>query len=402
MTDLSDYETYLNDETFNPIQFANELILSNNNNTSDDYDYDTLDLETPIKRLKFDLKDLNNKLLKQSNENYTSLLIEFDKLESFQHNILNDLKSSLQSINSSYNRLQLEILKPYNDANSLHLALKKLHQTSNLLRSSIYFIYLISKIEEINKSDFELNKKPFINLLNLSKLLSNLKNHLIDSNHLKSLKLIRDYESFQQIQLFKIIEITNSQFKQLKLDDNLDNELSILNLIYSSCLTSPETFFNQLQQLLSLKINQSIQLIVKNLNNTKSLDKIFKEVSKSGLLISTIDTILINNKWFDNNNKSSTTITIFDKISEKLQLNSSSLIMLYWKDIAVGIEPKFKDIINKGGPISKNLKLIYNDLKLIIIDSVLKSFDDSNNEKTVDCLEVKMMLNSINSLNITK
>ncbi|KAG7925853.1 hypothetical protein KL925_004263 [Ogataea polymorpha] len=387
---MSEYAAYLED--FDPLRYANELVVSTNN-----VEESELDLTTSIKRLQFDLKDVEKRLQKTASENYTTLISELDTAEEL-HNTIQLIKPSLKQVNASYARLETEILQPYNESSNLHSALRKIHQTSNLLRSSTYFIYLISRIEEIDKTDQELNKKPFKSLISLARLLNQVKIHLADSPFLKSLKLVRDYESFQQLQTAKVMDICNTHLKNLSLSYDAQ---SMLNLINALSIMSSESFYNQLQQLLSLKIAAAINLIIKNLNNTKSLDRVFAEVSASGRLINQLEKVMKSNKWQDANNTKDTqpsTLTIYEKVNSVLQFGSS-LGTLFWKDTAIGVEPKFKEIVTRGGPIARNLRQLKEEIKNFIKNAVLDSFDG---DRGPECLEVRMMLNSVASLDTAR
>ncbi|KAG7892254.1 hypothetical protein OGATHE_005638 [Ogataea polymorpha] len=387
---MSEYAAYLED--FDPLKYANELVVSTNN-----VEESELDLTTSIKRLQFDLKDVEKRLQKTASENYTTLISELDTAEEL-HNTIQLIKPSLKQVNASYARLETEILQPYNESSNLHSALRKIHQTSNLLRSSTYFIYLISRIEEIDKTDQELNKKPFKSLISLARLLNQVKIHLADSPFLKSLKLVRDYESFQQLQTAKVMDICNTHLKNLSLSYDAQ---SMLNLINALSIMSSESFYNQLQQLLSLKIAAAINLIIKNLNNTKSLDRVFAEVSASGRLINQLEKVMKSNKWQDANNTKDTqpsTLTIYEKVNSVLQFGSS-LGTLFWKDTAIGVEPKFKEIVTRGGPIARNLRQLKEEIKNFIKNAVLDSFDG---DRGPECLEVRMMLNSVASLDTAR
>ncbi|KAG7899512.1 hypothetical protein KL935_003822 [Ogataea polymorpha] len=387
---MSEYAAYLED--FDPLKYANELVVSTNN-----VEESELDLTTSIKRLQFDLKDVEKRLQKTASENYTTLISELDTAEEL-HNTIQLIKPSLKQVNASYARLETEILQPYNESSNLHSALRKIHQTSNLLRSSTYFIYLISRIEEIDKTDQELNKKPFKSLISLARLLNQVKIHLADSPFLKSLKLVRDYESFQQLQTAKVMDICNTHLKNLSLSYDAQ---SMLNLINALSIMSSESFYNQLQQLLSLKIAAAINLIIKNLNNTKSLDRVFAEVSASGRLINQLEKVMKSNKWQDANNTKDTqpsTLTIYEKVNSVLQFGSS-LGTLFWKDTAIGVEPKFKEIVTRGGPIARNLRQLKEEIKNFIKNAVLDSFEG---DRGPECLEVRMMLNSVASLDTAR
>ncbi|QPG76546.1 hypothetical protein FOA43_003935 [Brettanomyces nanus] len=383
MSDLSDYEAYLEDD-FEPANFANGLVLSTNNP-----DDDSIDLLTSLKRLKFDLKDIDKRIKRSVDANCSDLLSEFENVERFSATV-SELDPAWKQLNSSYSRLDTEILEPYNECNRIHSALRRIHQTSTLLRSSVYFLYLIGKIEEIDKSDQAMNRKPFKNLLLLAKLLDQVRAHLADSSYLKSLKLVRDFEQFQPSLITHCVDLCAANFKQFNVDQC--DSPSILNIVNALLYLSEGTFYNQLQQLLSTKVNQSVTSITRSLNNLKSFHRVFEEVSKNAKLFATLDKLMNENPFIDPAGDRK----IWDEVKVKLDMNTS-LVTGFWRDVATGIEPRFRAIILKGGPISRNLKSSQDDIKSLIKQSVLSSLQDG---QVGECIEVTLMLNSVHSLDL--
>ncbi|OUM53095.1 hypothetical protein BVG19_g2347 [[Candida] boidinii] len=438
--DLTDYESYL-DPDFKSTEFANELVMATNN--SDD---SNLDLSTPMKRLQFDLKDIDKKLKKLSNDNYIELIKNFNKLDELNVAV-KIIDPSISLLNNSYDRLNNEIAKPYDEALTLHSALKRLHTTSTLLRSSTYFLYLIQQIEEsfsllqarINKlqikshlqqtqqnyyqqqqnqhnQQYQIQDDPesFKLLLRCCKNQYSLRQHLSESPFLKSLKLVRDYELFLKDRNLKSLEICTSNIKSFNLNTS---EAAMSNIILSLIYLSPETLYNLIQQILSTQTVSSISFLVHTLNSPKSFNSIMSDVMERAKYVSKLQTVMGKVTWplseteathqpngkdedILNNNNNSTTgrMSILKKVTKILELQD--ILSTFWKDVAVGFEPKLRETMNKGGPVAKALRTfseqIKNSIKANVVASgYIKPLKD-------DSIEVRMMLNSVRSLDMRR
>ncbi|GAV30077.1 hypothetical protein PMKS-003583 [Pichia membranifaciens] len=206
-SNLSEYGDYLS-KSFNAGELANRLLLETNNTQDSE-----IELETSIKKLDFDISDLNSKIDDSVRENSGLLIEEFAQVEEFKDEI-KKIQPSVNQLNNSFQRLEDEIIKPYNECVNLQMALKKVHQTNKLLRSLTFAIYLINKIEEIDKSENNLSVKPFKQLYNLSTLLRELTSY-INNPSLKLIKLIRDYVQFSEILIKRCQNVIQVQIRNL-------------------------------------------------------------------------------------------------------------------------------------------------------------------------------------------
>lgn len=380
--DLSDYNAYLEDD-FNPAVFANGLLVSTND--PDDF---KIDLLSSLKRLKFDLRDINRKIKSKVENNYTDLLGEFDSLEKLSSTV-SEVEPTVTQLNAANSRLDKSIVEPYTDCTQIHTAMKKIHQTSSLLRSSMFFLSLAARIEKIDKSDMELSRKPYKSLLLLSTLLYKLQKYVTENAYLKTIQLVRDYDEYKSKLISQCTSICTVNFKVIDADQ--DDKQSITNLMNSLMYISPESLYNSIQELMSAKTKVCVNLISRNLNNVNGLSRIFDRVSSQAKVLAILDDILRNNYWLPD--ESDTKQTMWDKVSENLDI-SVPLATVFWKDLATSLEPKFRAAISRGGPITKNLKLNSGSIKDSIVKSVLDSFGDGPSKKSKDCLEVTLMLNS--------
>lgn len=415
---LSEYNDYLS-KNYNASSIANKLLLETNNAQDS-----TIELETSIKRLDFDIKDLNSKIDDNVKNNSKDLIDEFSKMESFKGEI-ESITPSINQLNISFDRLDNEIIKPYNECMNLHMALKKIHQTNKLLRSLTFAIYLINKIEEIDKSENNLSVRPFKHLYNLSILLNQLSSYLANPN-LNSIKLIRDYIQFDQILIKRCQTIIQHQIKNLlnfstqeyinvqninNLNLNLDYEKSLFNLISSIMYLDEKNLLSTIELIYTSSTKHSINLILRNLNNTKYLPSYIKSLKLPSSLILQLDKCLSTIKWIGNQNESTNgtdenQITLWDYIisnhDSKIfnsDLKKLGILNKFWRDIALGVDPGIKEVVNRGGPIVRNLKNIKLELETAIKQTVDNSYNDSSEFSSeigkTEKLETRMMLNSI-------
>ena len=381
--DLSDYEAYT-DEPFIPVDFANGLVVSTN-----DPETSQMDILTSLKRLKFDLRDVNKKIKKSIDENYESLIDEFENLEKLATTI-NEINPALSHLNSSYKRLQKEIVDPYSECVKLHLALKKIHQTSSLLRSSLYFIALITKIETIDNSEHSLCADYYKNLQLVASLLYKLKHYIASTPYPRTLKIVRDYELFQSSLISHCVNVGSSYVKGLTSREYNDQAAS--NVTKSLMYLSPSTLYNRLQEVLTRLSFKSINVIARNFNNVNALESVFRQVSIDAKMLTSMQNVLESINWVGQDESNVT--TVWDQVQKSLDLNAP-LNTIYWRDIATGIEPRLKAIVKKGGPIARNLKDSKEEIKNVVRKSVSNSLEPDDNH---DGMELTVMMNSIRCL----
>lgn len=345
---IDEYDIY-EDNGFNATEIANKLLLETNN------PQDTkLDLETSNKKLGFCSSDLNLKIENLIKSNTKPFINELEQVEKLKDEV-STVKPSMQQLKSSYDRLDNEIVKPYNECVRLQDALKKINQTNKILRKLSYIMYLIYKIEEIDKSEGSLNSKPLRRLSDLCSLLADLK-EVSNNIDIQSIKIVRDYIEFSKILTNTCENIINIQIRNLTKDvpteKHVKNLMSSIDSLSKIGVFKADKLEKVKAQIFSECLKSSITIILRNLNNTKSLPSYVRNLDKSVKLI--------------------------------VQIGCSA--DEFWKELAIGIEPGVKDIVNKGGPIVKNLKLIKNDLETEIKDVVGKSSGK---------METTMMLNSL-------
>ncbi|CAI4726287.1 CNT_collapsed_G0046990.mRNA.1.CDS.1 [Saccharomyces cerevisiae] len=182
--DLEDFESLLEPD-FDAKQFGNDLLKATNNN-----DTTILDLNTPLKKLNYDLHEIDSRIDQLMNSNPLEIIELIYKNEHVNSTIVGELKPSLGYMNMSYDRLKNQVLDPYERARKVQLALSKVYQTSFLLRGALLYIHLSNKLNALSKTA-QLSTSTAINLASLH---YQLEITLEENKNLKSLRKIKQLD----------------------------------------------------------------------------------------------------------------------------------------------------------------------------------------------------------------
>ena len=332
-------------------------------------DTQILDLQTPIKKLKFELNDLNSNILTIIESNTSIINENFQNLDKLSNEL--SINKSFNYLNNSYNRINNEILNPFNQCNEILIAINNINKTNKNLRNLSYLINILSKIESIDKSEKSLSIKPFKNLLNLSKLINKFENNIkLDKNLLK-INIINQYNEYINRILKNCQLIINNNINNiLKFNDNnSDSDKSILNLVNSSKILNESNFDQLIKQIFNSCLNYSINSIIRNLNNSKNLTKFISSLIKPVMILITINEISNSNSKLDE---------------------------IYWKELSISINNGLREVISRGGPVLKNLVIIREDIISSINKLFEKVYQDENIRKTKN-IQLQMMINSLSN-----
>lgn len=397
--DLSEYKEYTS-ASFNSAQHANKLLLE----TNDPQD-STIDLDTAIKRLGFDLKDISSKIEEMMQTNTSTFVKEFEKVEQLKVKT-ESVKPSINQLKLSFQRLNDEIVKPYNQCTNLQMALKRIHQTNQLLRSLTYATHLLAKIEELDKSENALATKPFKTLNTLASLLREFSNYIKKSN-LGMIRIIRDYSQFTTILMKRCDTVIQYQTKNLlkfpiqeyvnpaHISTNNPEEKSLFNIISASVSLDIKKATAIIELFYTASSKHSVNLILRNLNNTKYLPPYIRSLERPAKLVSQLEKELKAIKM----NDASTSLWNFLLDDEPFvlltrdEMENISLLDKFWRDVALGIDSGVKEIVNKGGPIVNSLKKIKPQLELEVTKLVTSSYEEYGSQKGK--IETRMMVNSV-------
>ncbi|KAH3682987.1 hypothetical protein WICPIJ_006047 [Wickerhamomyces pijperi] len=382
--DISEYET-LFDPNFQCTTFANDLLLATNSLASE------LDISTSIKRVKFDIDNINTQLDKISGEEHTKLVHEIEQ-DTQAKKMFADLSTPLAQINTSFQRLDTDLIKPFNESVKCQDALKRIHQTATLIRAVDQFLVIVGKIEDItNIKNYDTVIIQNVKLLiTLARLFHNLTHFLQTNGNLKSIKIIRDYQSIQTHKQQQLISLIQQPLRQLneksqQLRFNTDISATYLHSLY---LLSPKLLTETITIILTIQITTSVNLLVRSLSSKNLFKQTMQEVSEKASFINQIVKLLDTNI-----NCANGEVNILAEVSRTLGVKSYSV--KFWKDVSVRFEPKFMEFIKAGSITVNAFRKDLPGLKQAVKEAVKSSQTDANDDSDL----VSGMLQCLDKLN---
>ncbi|KAL6948710.1 hypothetical protein ACO0QE_001183 [Hanseniaspora vineae] len=397
MTNINqDFEEYL-DDSFNSIQFSNSFLKATNQSSKD-----TIDFKTPIKKLTYDLEEIESRLEICVKSNYQLLISQLKETDENSQKLQKALVPSLDYIELSYNRLNNQVLGPYERATKLQLALNKIHQTNTLLRAFLNFSSLILQaqtldIEKILVQDIDWKKtdtqEVIATLSNLTAVHQQIDLSLT-SEDLSKIQLvqqaIQDFVSPQKLLLVKRVNELIIKFMELSYTQINGLQDQLLPLVSSLYVLSPSQLFVTIDNIIKSKSSLSAQILNKSITSIKDFESkveictgshmktiIFFEnqvlkacngsnrgvsasdgnftsfgaplsISGSSTTLSSSSSSLINSS-----NVLSKFLNYYAKI--KPTFKATSLLFIFWQKIAQMFQQEFEINMKRGGPVGKAL-----------------------------------------------
>ncbi|RLV94510.1 Conserved oligomeric Golgi complex subunit 5 [Spathaspora sp. JA1] len=355
---FEDFEAFLEPD-FDPIHFANELLLGTNG--SDNIE---LDLATPIKKLRFDIDECNKRMSSIASTNYEDLVTNFSTIENVQSILSGHINPQLERINAPFNRIKQEIIEPFDEAVKLNNALKRIHQTLNLLRSASFFIVLVQQLEELEQGDTFSVDDSHGDVVRLARLHLQIKQLYQSasgedtSTHILSVKLIRDYQSIEISRRSTLInlcsQLINNEFSHSTSLQSSNRKLN--NNLQALYILDPAEFFSVFDKAtISRQMTINVNLLSRALQSPRNFTTIMKEVKDtSSEYFDKLNTIISSWKMEDEHTMLNVILSHY-----KVEL----LYALFWSKLNHKFKKNIASTMARGGPIAKNLKVYYEGLK---------------------------------------
>lgn len=368
---LEDFEAFL-ETSFQPLQFANDLLLATNDKNGSE-----LDGLTPLKKLKFDIDECDKRMASIASTNYESLMSNFSQIEKTRSLVNEQINPLVERVNNSFERIKSGVIQPYKEALKKNNALKRIHLTLNLLRGAGYFMFLVQQLEEIEKLNTKAEdqsnlKKDIIRLAKLHIQISQLYKNEKEQNNLKiknsnanilSIKLIRDYEA---IQINKQNALINEWVQSISNDFNHHISFSVTNIELQNKLIALYTLNKkEYLQIIEKSINKHVQVsltqLSRSLQSPRNFNAIINEVKDtSSDFLDKLENILSSCDISNTNNKDNTGNLLDETISNN---SINSLFDLYWPVLSSKFKKNIVATMARGGPIAKNLKIYFEGIR---------------------------------------
>lgn len=374
--DLEDFEVLLSQD-FSVTQFCNDLVRTTNSQPSTS----ELDLGTPMKKIRYDLNEVESRIEKTIKDNPTHVLDQMLKGKALKSVASGGLKSSLNYLDMSHQRVKEEVLDPYERAQKLQNVLSKVHQTSILLRDGLIYIHLANRIQTVTDNQKELSLDTSLELVTLY---SQINLSMNENINLKALKLIKRLETEVMAPTKKrlldnlSLSLTNHL---LKADQIQKNRETISKLARALHTLLPKEFVSTIYKAVLSHVSTSVQILLRTINSIKNFPMAFDEVVKRGSAIDTLDLILQEVKVQKTNLLAEYTTQAIPKIKPR---------QLYWQRVATLFKKEFEVSFNRGGPVGKSLSRNHG----FIVDAIkekMTSITSSDDDKK----DMDIMLKSV-------
>ena len=375
--ELEDFEAFL-ETSFQPLQFANDLLLATNDKNGSE-----LDGLTPLKKLKFDIDECDKRMASIASTNYESLMSNFSQIEKTRSLVNEQINPLVDRVNNSFERIKSGVIQPYEEALKKNNALKRIHLTLNLLRGAGYFMFLVQNLEVIENfnsiaKDSSNLKKDIIRLAKLHIQISQLYKNEKEQDNLKiknsnanilSIKLIRDYEA---IQINKQNALINEWVQSISNDFNHHISFSVTNIELQNKLIALYTLNRkEYLQIIEKSINKHVQVsltqLSRSLQSPRNFNAIINEVKDtSSDFLDKLENILSSCDISNTSNKDNTGNLLGETISSN---SINSLFDLYWPVLSYKFKKNIVATMARGGPIAKNLKIYFEGIRNSINES---------------------------------
>lgn len=375
--ELEDFEAFL-EESFSVIQFCNELLKATNPNV----EASELDLKTPIKKITYDLSEVEKRIDAVVKSNPSHILDQVDKRGLARDKVGTTLKPSLEYLNMSYNRLNTEVLQPYEHALKLQSALSKVHQTSSILRDVLVFIHLVTQIDTLA---LEKSENTTQSCLRLASLYSQIQLNLDENSNLKSLQLVKKYEAeiIRDKRQELLRYISNSLIKECLNNYKITNNLEgIQNLMMALFTLSFKDYVSTIDKILLSKITSTNQVLARTITSIRNFPMAMDDAVKNGESVFILEGILEKAKTENSH-------LLKEYLSQK---RYQSLRDIFWTKVSNNFQKDFEISFNRGGPVGKSLLNNENMIKKVIKEYMPKS---SNSEVYKSDYDTMMMSISI-------
>nr|4U6U_B Chain B, Cog5 [Kluyveromyces lactis]4U6U_D Chain D, Cog5 [Kluyveromyces lactis] len=272
----------------------------------------------------------------------------------------------------SYNRLQQDILEPFERALKLQTVSSKIHQTTTLLRSSLIYVHMISQLQMMPLETDSTDDAALACGLKIAALHSQLKINIAANPNLATLQLIKSCENNvvspnrQELLRYLSTNLTRDCLNNLKMENNPKRIVTLIKALYT---LSPVDLFDTIDKVLSSKIQTTAQVLSKTITSIRNFNLSLDDAMENRNSILTLQNLMAACAIEGNTN------TLRNYLSQR---KFSSLIDQFWSKVTNSFKRDFEMSYNRGGPVGKSLQSNSN----LIYEAISKCFgeNDPSNE----------------------
>lgn len=387
-----DYETFL-DPDFSPTSFANSLVLATNNPS------DTpLDLSTPLSRVLFDVQEIDTHIHTLTTRSALPLLNYTKEQDEAGQRIVNEVEAQVASLTDGYQRLEREVIRRYEIADEVRVAVERLWQTVKIGRAVGRCLLLGRQLEaqmaEVGsgttgkKEDHRAMIRAATTLVTIRQLLA-ASGPDEEGEHLSSIHLVTNLQSTllassdtslqnkgqQIIREFSMSSLAPTPSGPATYAQSEETKARTTSALLTLHLISPELQLSALQAYLRTSLTSSLAAIARALANLPNLDRTLLEVSARCQNIVALESLLESVKPLPPVDKE--TIKGETEQTNFLEpllaaLDTSSLPSYFWRSLAEGLAARVSDLVGRGGVNARALRSQRERVRESIRDCVFK------------------------------
>ena len=387
-----DYETFL-DPDFSPSSFANSLVLATNNPS------DTpLDLSTPLSRVLFDVQEIDTHIHTLTTTSALPLLNYTKEQDDAGQRIVNEVEAQVASLTDGYQRLEREVIRRYEAADEVRIAVERLWQTVKIGRAVGRCLLLGRQLEAqmgevgiataAKKEDHRAMIRAATTLLTIRQLLA-ASGPDEEGEHLSRIHLITNLQSSllatsdsslqsrgqQIIREFSMSSLAPSPSGPATYAQSEETKARTTSALLTLHLLSPQLLLSSLQSYLRTSLTSSLASIARALANLPNLDRTLLEVAARCQSIVALESLLETVKPLATPVKEPTSGN--SEPSNFLQpllaaLDTSSLPSYFWRTLAEGLAGRVSDLVSRGGVNARTLRSQRERVRESIRDCVFK------------------------------
>lgn len=380
-----DYELFLDPE-FSAVGFANSLVQATNNVSDVE-----VDLDTPAKRLEYDVEEIDKIINETAGENYEQLLEQASNVKLAEES-LDPMKKNLEQVNFSYSKLENDVLRPYDKAQEIFTALKRLHLTSSLLRSLTWYLYLARQLSAVGSN------APSNELYNAALNLRQVRRQVEINPGLKSLHIIRSHEK-----ALRDVEqsVKNQAQSKVKFFNLLYDTSSITPACLALYLLEPEALATAVSNFIRNQVNASSGQFAKSLgapipaferaaNDARDRAKVL------GTLLATLDreppSTEEESELEREDTEAAEQLTMLMYVKSSLDIRN--VLSTYWRDLASSLDGRIREFVMRSPGQARSMNQHMDHLKEVLKTNITDSDPDISSNGP----EVKVMITAITAI----
>ena len=414
-----DFDVFLA-PSFSPYSFANSLIRATNNSSDS-----TLDLSTPLSRVLFDLQEVDTHIHTLTTSAALPLVSHARNSQDAATKFVDQLAEQLKVLMASYTRLEKEVIGRWDEAEPVHTVVGNLVKTTRMLRGCVRCLLLGRQLEiQVSEAmghpsgkgtttgttggDPQALIRAARTIVELRRMYTNATGEAPGLETLDVLKSLLNgvvTPSDRQIktkaqQTVKEFSAGGAASSETSATSTASTAAAVQVLhILSPNVATSSLLTSTVQTYLQSQLTTSLASLARSLTALSTLDRTLNDVVTRCANIVALEKILASESPADpveGTQRDSTEEgggagkpTLLTPLLKAL--DTPNLPTHFFRTLASNLEPRVREIVNRGGLAAKNLRDSKERVRAGLRDCVLKGVASSGGAKGMEGLAAMMV-----------